>query len=1344
MKYTVLSGIILFFHLFVSATFPVVSEELYFSKITVEDGLSESHVKTIIQDSYGFMWFGTKNGLNRYDGSRIAEFEVKDQMTGKGDQNVGALFEDDQRNLWVGTDEGIYIFDPVFERFTFFDQRTKDGIIPERWVSDIKKDRTGNIWIVIPAQGIFKYIPEKKELFCYQINPKKEETFNTPECLCITDSGKVWIGSKGSGLFLYDAVSDSFVQYITDRNNNSLKGKNVYALCEYKDGLAIGIHEGRLMKWNTENNILSDFDTPQVHNRIIRRLAYYDNTLYIATEAGLFVYDEKTGNPVNYNEDDLNPSGLSDNKVYSIYKDRDGGIWLGTLLGGVNYSTGGSLRFNKYVPLGSSGSLNTKKIRELCETDDGKIWIGTENGGVNIFDSKKNTFSQPSGLSGKETVLALLNDANRMLIGYFKKGMNVVGYPSFSIRHYSNNNNLDEESICALFKDSKGQYWLGTATGVFKSKDADLNFEPEERFGYIYVYDIAEDREQNIWVASIGSGVFRYDPNNGSYKHYLHDDKDPVSLSSNYVSSITVASDGTVWFSTDRGGICRYNEKTDNFTTYSRKDGLPDNVAYKILQDDRSNLWFGTNKGLVKFNPEKNEIRVFTKNDGLLGNQFSYKSALAGSDGNFYFGGIDGLISFDPHYKIKKRELSPVYITGMYIYNKEVKVGDKDAPSEKSILHTQEIKLRHDQSNISFDFAMLNYAASGSGMYAYKMDGIDRDWVYTKNRTASYSKLPPGKYVFSVKGADNDGVWNEKEARIHIQVYPPWWLSIYAYAAYILSVVLLGYYLLRRYNKKKERENSHARKVFEMQKEQELYSAKVDFFTSVAHEIKTPLSLIKGPMEAVSKMPIENEEVRKNLRVMELNTDRLLNLINQLLDFRKIDSDKLTLHYSVQNISELLQNTVYRFEPAILAENKEITLQIPEKELFAPVDKEALTKIVSNLLNNALKYSDKKIKVLLDKDVSTFSVHVISDGGPIPENMRNKIFKPFYQFKNEDGMTSGVGIGLSLASSLAELHAGSLKLRIDEEDNNDFTITLPLYRENIVTVEVPEPKTTNGTIVPENDPKLNDPTDRYTVLIVDDNEEILSFIFDRLSGQFNVITASDGQEAMDIVKRENIHVIISDVMMPVTDGLDLCRHIKENTEYSHIPVILLTAKNDPESKLKGLEAGADAYMEKPFSFTHLIAQVNNLLSNREKERRAFAERPFFPVYNMKMTPGDKEFMNKVTEEIQANIADENFNVERLSELLFMSRSALHRKIKNLVSMAPVDLIRLVRLKKAAELIRDGKYSMAEISVMVGINSPSYFSKLFQNQFGMTPKAFSLKHREEMLRSGKKDSFDHRI
>lgn len=1301
----------------------------YFTHINGDNGLSSSNVKAIIQDSYGFMWFGTKNGLNRFDGTSILRMNCEDHQLKKGNNNISALYEDANRTLWVGTDRGVYLYHPASDVFTHINQKTKEGKTMDNWVSAIVGDTQGNIWVIIPDQGIFRY--KDNELYFYEISNRRQFKQESPNCICVRENGEVWIGFWGLGICRYNPQKDSFEQIVEDRDGRPLVGKNINSICEYGDWLIMAANEGELIKYNTKTHVLEDIKVAGADNTFYTTVAYMKGKIWLGTFNGLYVIDEKKNEVVSLKEDLMRSFSLSDKMIYSMCQDSEGGIWIGTLFGGVNYLPNRNLQFDKFVPGSSGNSLNTKRIRELAEDVKGNIWIGTEDAGISVLNVENGVIRQvKDNKSGNHLVtLAVVPFQDQIYCGLFKAGLDVIQVPGYTVRHYTPSElKIGEGSVYVFHIDRKGRKWLGTGWGLYVAEAGSFNFVNVKETGYNWIFDLCEAKDGSVWIATMGSGVWRYSPQTDSYKKYESKENEPDGLSSNSVSSVMQDSKGRVWFSTDRGGICYYNEEKDNFVTYSIKEGLPDDVAYKILEDEEGNLWFGTNRGLVRFHPDKNDIRVFTTKDGLLGNQFNYKSALKARNGKFYFGGIDGLVAFDPREAKTDDFVPPIYISKFSIYNKEVTVHTPESPLKQCIVHTDEIVLPYDQANISFDVALLSYSTAESNQYYYRMEPLDRDWVRAaSNQNISYAKLPPGKYTFRVQATH--GSKSESSTRsLSIIILPPWWQSIIAYIVYTVCIILIVVGTILWYKRRKEKQLEERQKLFEIEKEKELYESKVDFFTEIAHEVRTPLTLINGPLEAIEEMEIQEPKMKKYISVMVQNTKRLLELTGQLLDFQKIGANKLTMKFESVDITELLAGIVARFEVTFSLNRKELQLKSAEEQVWAAVDKEAITKILSNLLNNALKYASQNVLVELEKGEDSFTIRVTSDGNKIPAEVSQYIFEPFYQVDRKEKPRNGVGIGLSLARSLASLHKGTIYLDTRQE-NNMFVLTIPLNMEGI--------KQENNKAIQKDIVELDEHTPvtadmyGYTLLLVEDNESMLTFILERLQENFTVETAMNGVEALEILRSSHIDLIISDIMMPVMDGYQLCKEVKSDMELSHIPIIFLTAKNDIDSKINGLKYGAEAYVEKPFSFNYLKEQVLSLLDNRRREREAFAKRPFFSVNNMQMNKADEEFMNKVIKVIEDNITDDNFGVERMADILCMSRSSLLRKIKTLFNLSPLDFIRLIKLKKAAEFIQEGKYRIGDICYMVGINSPSYFSKLFLKQFGMTPKDF-----EKQYQSGK--------
>lgn len=621
----------------------------------------------------------------------------------------------------------------------------------------------------------------------------------------------------------------------------------------------------------------------------------------------------------------------------------------------------------------------------------------------------------------------------------------------------------------------------------------------------------------------------------------------------------------------------------------------------------------------------------------------------------------------------------------------------------------------------------MGYSTSGTNQLQYKLEGFDKEWYTTdsNNPVATYTNLKPGSYTFSVKSSNYQGEWNGETKSIRVQIHPPFWKSTWAYILYIIVTSGLIIYSIYRFRKRMIDKQKLQFERLESEKEKELYHAKIDFFTNIAHEIRTPLTLIKGPLENILKKNDLNEkEVKENLNIMEQNTLRLLNLTNQLLDFRKTETKGFSLNFMTYNISEILKETYNRFLPTAKQNYLEFNLQLPEKDFYAPVDKEALTKILSNLFNNAVKYAQSNIIAQLDiqpeSNPNMFMITVSNDGTLIPKDMEEDIFKPFVQIKNTDNgqRTAGTGIGLPLARSLAELHKGKLYLK--NEDQICFCVELPITQENVIQL---------SKHYIEDSPNIPDrhlattPENQNTILVIDDDPEILSFVSKQLQNTYKIITATNGKEALDILETESVNLIVSDVMMPEIDGFELCKRLKNNINYSHIPIILLTARATLQSKIEGIELGADAYIEKPFSTEYLLVKIATLLTNLEKLRKAFTSSPFVEARTIALSNADEKFLDKLTETIKKNISEPEFNVDILASEMNMSRSSLHRKIKSIAQITPNEYIQLERLKTAAQLLQSGNYKINERCYIVGFNSSSYFAKCFQKQFGVLPKEF---------------------
>ncbi|MDP9040472.1 MAG: response regulator, partial [Bacteroidota bacterium] len=732
---------------------------------------------------------------------------------------------------------------------------------------------------------------------------------------------------------------------------------------------------------------------------------------------------------------------------------------------------------------------------------------------------------------------------------------------------------------------------VGTQNGLFRYNRTSDDFSPVPHFES-QIQTMYEDEQGTLWACTRGNGVIYYNPRFSHSGSLLFKASDSNSLPSNYVNGIYEDGKKDLWFATDVG-LCRYQKETGKFTRYTTKNGLPDNLTFRILEDEEHNLFVSTSKGLACFNPQTGRIRTYTQANGLLSDQFNYNSAFKDMDGRMFFGSGKGLISFIPGEFIKNTGMPPVYITGLEVNNQEVSANINNSPLHESIVYAKSISLPYDQSTLSIDFAALSYTVPEMNEYAYKMDGLDKEWTFLKsNRKVYYTKLAPGRYTFKVKGSNSSGVWNDHQASIDIRIFPPWWGSIWAYFIYAGVISAITYLLIKNYLNRIDEKNRRRFELLDMEKEREIYHSKIEFFTHIAHEIRTPLTLIKMPLDKLIKKKNSNAEIAYNLKTMEKNTNRLIDLTNQLLDFRNTEMDKFSLNFVKTDISVLLEETYNSFQLAAEEKGIAFKLELPGIALQAYVDPEALKKILSNLFNNAIKYAESRIIIRLknfNSDDRVFTVIVQNDGYIIPYDLKEKIFEPFYRIKETDSQP-GNGIGLSLSRSLAELHKGIMDLGKPENGMNHFILTLPIHQEKEFRLHSDEAEPALA-VNPEQE-QTRDNELKPEILLVEDNKEILDFICREIAGDYMVRKASNGIEALEILKNGTVQLVISDIMMPVMDGLELCKRIKTNLDFSHIPIIMLTAKNSLHAKIEGLEMGADAYIEKPFDLEHLGAQIS--------------------------------------------------------------------------------------------------------------------------------------------------------
>lgn len=1306
----------LFTFLFIFSENFIQAQEYYFKHFQVEEGLSNNTVITSTQDEDGFMWFGTKDGLNRFDGYRFKTYRSQSDPINSLGSNYIQSIHAFNGIIWVGTDKGLYQYNKKTDQFTVLNEAINDRI------NDINHDKKGNIWF-ISGNILYKYSPSKKETKTF--NPNK---YFITTSISRDENGEIWASSLNK-LYHYSEESLSFESININPPANKANFRITVVCALNKNNILIGTQDHGVLVYNRKDKTTSVLPFSDKDPVFVRQFKKRGNDeIWIASESGVYVYNLKTKTSINLKKNYNDPYAISDNAAYSICIDKENGVWIGTYFGGINYHQKQYTQFKKYFPQKGQNSISGSAVREIHKDDFGDLWIGTEDAGVNRFNPKTQKFTSylPNGSRSSVSyynIHALMPRKDKIWIGTFEHGLDVLDRNSgVVVKHYSANDpssGLHSNFIFSFYETKTKELIVITTMGLYRYNEQNDTFNILKTFPETTHYTTyKEDSDGNCWAGSYRDGLFYYNPKTGKKEVFIYDYKNPDGISNNSINYIFEDSAKNLWFATENG-LNLFDKKTRTFKKFTTKNGFPSSVVYSILEDASKNLWLTTSKGLVKFSPDHKSIKIYTTANGLLSDQFNYASAFKDSNGDMYFGNLNGMISFNPKNFTKNKYTPSTFITNLQINNKDVDVNGNDSPIRQSISHLDELQLNNDQSSFNLEFASLNYTAPELTEYWFQLENVNNDWVYLgRNNKVFFTELAPGNYVFKVKSLNSFGVWS-KEVKLKIRILPPFWASSYAYFFYFLLICGSFYYIIRYSQNLTQIKNNRKIKHLNDEKEKEIYQAKIDFFTNVAHEIRTPLTLIKGPLEKLLIMDHQLPEVPQNLSIMKKNTSRLLKLVNELLDFRKSEIGGLKLTFVEANISSIIRNLHLRFTPLIEEQGIEFTLELGERDIFAFVDKEAFKKILSNLISNAIKYSKEKVSITLFRDDKKLVLIVKNDGKLIPFQLKDKIFEPFFRVDNFDN-TSGTGIGLSLAHSLAQLHNGNLEL-ISDPKLNIFELVVPLHQEEEFMFYTETEKETNELELEktETETKLEKPQ----ILIVEDNLDLLNFITSEFASNYTVLKAEDGEKALKIIHNQNIQLVISDVSMPVMDGIAMCKEIKTNLETSHIPIILLTAKSSLQSQIDGLEVGADAYVAKPFSMDYLKVQANNLIENRKQIMNYYASSPLSHIKSIAHNKTDEKFLKKLDDEILKNIADPDLSVESLAEIMNMSRSTLYRKIKDLSNLSPNELINIVRLKHAAVLLLNENYKMYEIAEMVGYKSQTSFGRNFQKHFSMSPSDY---------------------
>jgi signal transduction histidine kinase/ligand-binding sensor domain-containing protein/DNA-binding response OmpR family regulator len=1329
--------------------------------LRTEEGLSQNEVTSILQDNEGFMWFGTRSGLNRYDGYN---FLVFDQVPGDSSSLVNTsierIYKDSKGIIWIGTkSNGISRYNPVTGKFLNmpFNGKSPKNILPDKRVISFCEDSNGVMWIGTWNGGLLKYNPETGEHITYNLT-------TTVNVIIKSSNGIVWVGTN-YGLFEYDAVKDSF-----NRRTRSTESYQIPNIIEDRNHQYLWIlqnNRSSLMKFNLKDKSSQTFSlNPKEEkefgqfNGATKIMQDNNGLLWIGTWGnGLFQF-----NPENstYSKIPLYPNLLfkSNNEfdtILDIFQDRNNNVWIGTNGVGVCLLTE-KLKFNT-LGLSKDQTLN-KCVMSVLEDKNGILWVGTKGSGLYYSNNKVDFHEVPFTALKNQDQFKLVRAIYEDLKGNIWIGTSyntgIIRYKNgipelISCSEFFNDRRFDAIMKAVSFTETDRSLYIGTQQrGLFlleKNAGSFGNFRNfKEKYGAAgklqndRVSYLLKDSKQRIWVATY-DGLFIYNPDEETFTDIntyfsLSQDFDPKIIFCLYECS-----DKSIWIGTPIGLYHLVEKTTDKAVVQhiTKEYGLSGNQIMGITEDNLKNLWISTNAGISKYNLTEKKFHNFTTIDGLQSTTFSETSFCKGSNNMLYFGGTFGLNSFNPTEIVERDYKNSIVLTNLSLYNQRVEIGKANgnhAILEKSLNNTTEISLNNQQKNFQIEFSALDYKARGKNQYAYKLDNFDKDWNYIGTQHfINFNNLSPGEYMLNIKSSSNNYIWNEQPRKLKIIIRPPVWQTWYAIVFYVMLVV--GIVSIIRWNAVKQvrmAKNLEIEKI-KHEQDQRISEMKFQFFTNISHEFRTPLTLIFAPLkELIQKAQVYKlqDEVVEKVQVIYRNTNQLMKLINQLLDFRKAEAENLKLVARNLNIEDFMDEVCHPFFE--LAKIKDINFRVEStlKNRDVWFDRDKMEMIINNLVSNAFKFNKTAgfVKVVLEENENEVMVKVADSGKGIPSSAIDHIFERFYQVDNGENIGS-TGIGLALVKYLVELHQGVIEVDSELGRGTEFRLKLKKGKEHLKPEQLFVNEAENLTFVKEESALIRFLPSRsrkksdtgICILIVEDNPEVIQYLVALLEPYYRVESAFNGKEGYAKAVHLIPDLIISDIMMPEMDGFELCKKIKDNALTATIPVILLTAKSADQYKLMGIQTGADDYISKPFDPGYLLEKVQKMLVSQTKLKKQYSRSIRLDPSDIEIEASDEVFLKKSILIIEKNLQNDRFSAEIMANLLNISSSSLYRKLKSLTNLSPAEFIRSIKIKRAAQLLQDKNKTVSEVAYEVGFNDLKNFRQVFQKQFNCSPTEF---------------------
>ncbi|RDK83465.1 two-component regulator propeller domain-containing protein [Marinirhabdus gelatinilytica] len=1276
-----------------------LQKQISFGELTVEQGLSQNSVVSIAQDSTGYMWFATQDGLNRYDGKQFYHYGKQfDDVTRSTYSKLGKVYVDRDGKLWIIPKTGtLERYNQVLDNF-----EQVPGITN---ASTLIQSKDGFLYVGTYGNGMYKTKAIDAEPL--QILPPEYGALSNYDFL-ETPAGILAATSKGLLSIQGNSYKINEIAGFQDIALSALAkdSKHSFYLGSFGNGLFTKTEAtGGFEQFNGFYN-----STLPTTLNILDLAVDAQNRLWIATYGdGAYLIDFKNETLQHFVANKTNPYALHYNDVLCLYKDFTNTMWLGTDGAGLSFYDQHLVKFNVLTNKQIPANIHVDVTRAIS-VDKNAIWLGTSGKGLTRIELPQQDYksytSSNSNLAG-DRIMSLLQDEQGLWIGHQNQGLQLLSkngtFKDFPV--------TDGFTIWKLYKDNNGLLWLCTSNqglvafnpsiGITKSFTAENSGLSTNN-----IRTVVQGDNKTLWIGTEDQGVFKMELQTAEISK-IDEIPDPVKCF--YYSK------NLLWVGTNGNGLKLYNTHNKTLHSYGKDDGLPNNVIYGILPDEDNNLWLSSNRGLTKFSidPRFNPvIENYSNYDGLQASEYNTGAYFKDDKGVLYFGGLEGINWFQPSKLTLNPKVPKTVITGLEVFNEE-----------HEIVSNQ--KFHHNENTLTFTFASLHFSQPERNRYKYRLVNNDPDWITAENNNvAHYTNLPPDDYEFQVISSNYDGVWNEIPSTYSFSIAQPWYASNLAKVLYLLAFLMLLYglyaYLKWRWNVKNQLRIEHE----ETERLKKLDEFKAKLYTNISHEIRTPLTLISGPVENQLKRPDLAKEDKSDLMLIKQNSKRLITLVDQMLDLSLADSGTLKLNIEHGNLAIYLKQLLNTFQ--YKAKRKNITIHKKIENLEdCWFDSDIIEKTATNLVHNALKYSPKNASVTIDakKEQNWFILSVTNNKGELAVFEINQLFNRFYQ---SDEASEGIGVGLALVKELVSLHKGNIIAHTDGGNNIQFTVTIPIvkeaFNEDEIIFKEPVFHVEKQSKVDKND------EDRPTLLVVEDNDEVRTYISSVFLENYRILEAENGEEGILKAQEHMPDLIISDIRMPIKSGIVLCNTIKTNELTSHIPIILLTAKVGKKHEIEGLKTGADAYITKPFSIEKLRIRVEKLIQQREKIKEHFSK-TFSIDPDLAITSTETEFLNRIQQVLDTHITDPELTSEKFANLMLVSRTQLHRKLKSIVGMSTTEFIRSQRLKIASRLLQQKDVPISEIAYQIGFNSPSYFNKCFKETFGYSPSQYRSKHEQ---------------